>query len=298
RHINNVDYIKAGVSMFDGIKCLCESVRPLWIFSLNQDLLVEYLAKEWRIPFQTGFHQSVIDIVVKKEDGSHLGSIPVHTLITENLIKEPLDFIKSGDFGVNLFKIHGSLDIFMAEELNKIVKLAYLDEGGESVFGLLQRLNQKLAFWGPPKATNEIMYFDKNGVLQFFRRALITGTQKYKKHLLLALPKDFIQLFRSNLNHVSHLAVVGYGLGDNHINDILQDWLEFSENRQITIVNPGTKAIPQFLAHLQKQLTVRNETASEYFSLYNDNQPSLMNEIYRNIRKRLRDRTPRSLEKL
>jgi len=58
---------------------------------------------------------------------------------------------------------------------------------------------------------------------------------------------------------------VGYGFGDHHVNEVLKEWLEFSSDRSIEIVNPSLRDIPSFLLHLAPQVRIVNFGATEYF---------------------------------
>ena len=273
RHLLNLNCIHEGIRRFDGIRAIAKDTT-LWIFSLNHDLLIEFMAQEWTISLKTGFSTDLHEIRVTNEGGTPIGTLPVHRIMTDKLDSEPLNFLNRGENGINLFKLHGSLDTFMANDAKQMLKLSYTGHGGAVVLKQLRMVNEQLAFKGPPKATNHIMYFDEDGELQFLRKALIIGVQKYQKHLLLEIPKRLLQLCRHYLNHVSHLAVVGYSFGDIHVNQILQDWLEFSQDRRITIVDPVRRGIPQFLGHLASQVSVEDEAASRYFGRFSTCQPT------------------------
>ena len=41
KHVLNVAYIERNIRYLDGIKALVEKNRPLWVFSLNHDLIIE-----------------------------------------------------------------------------------------------------------------------------------------------------------------------------------------------------------------------------------------------------------------
>ena len=43
RHINNVNFIRRNSAYYDGISSFVDANRPLWIFSLNHDVIIECL---------------------------------------------------------------------------------------------------------------------------------------------------------------------------------------------------------------------------------------------------------------
>src|SRR5690242_9447040 len=59
RHVRNKDYIRRGLRYIEGIVGLAEVHSPLWVFSLNHDLVIECLAAEYGIPLNCGFSDSI-----------------------------------------------------------------------------------------------------------------------------------------------------------------------------------------------------------------------------------------------
>src|ERR1700691_3711211 len=45
-----------------------------------------------------------------------------------------------------------------------------------------------------------------------------------------------------------------------------RNWLELTEDRKIVIVDPGRKSLPAYFAHLAPQITVRQQTAGQFFT--------------------------------
>lgn len=101
--------------------------------------------------------------------------------------------------------------------------------------------------------------------MQFLRRTLLSGSQKFNEQSSQVLPKSMLKHFKSNINFVRELICVGYGFGDLHINDIMKSWLEFSADRSIKIVSPDARSIPPFLLHLAPQVELVPSGATEFF---------------------------------
>ena len=57
---------------------------------------------------------------------------------------------------------------------------------------------------------------------------------------------------------------IGYGFGDQHVNDALRAWLEFSAERRLEIVGPDAASIPPGLLHLATQVTLTRSSAADY----------------------------------
>jgi hypothetical protein len=69
------------------------------------------------------------------------------------------------------------------------------------------------------------------------RRSLLAGAHKFDPRRQRVLPPDMLKHFKANLNVASELLVIGYSFGDTHINEVLRDWLEFSDERALHIVD-------------------------------------------------------------
>ena len=95
---------------------LANDNRPLCVFSLNHDLIFEMLASRLSIPIKSGFTDTT-SILVK-----HLSStIPINfeLLPRDNIKNNTYRFFNYGEYGINLIKLHGSLDIFgFKDEVN------------------------------------------------------------------------------------------------------------------------------------------------------------------------------------
>src|SRR2546425_7747 len=60
QHVNKVKYIERNLRHLEGIVRLTEKNLPLWIFSLNHDLIIECLAAAYSIPLNSGFTTSLV----------------------------------------------------------------------------------------------------------------------------------------------------------------------------------------------------------------------------------------------
>ena len=104
--------------------------------------------------------------------------------------------------------------------------------------------------------------------MQFLRRTLLAGAFKFDQQSTQVLPHAFLKQFKDYLLQVSRIVCVGYGFGDDHINQILRQWLEFSRTRSIEIVAPGIKIYPPSIGHLSSQVTLVDAFATDYFERY------------------------------
>lgn len=58
RQVRNQHFCLGSLDSFEGINVLADQNKPLWVFSLNHDLVFEMAAAKFSIPLKTGFHAS------------------------------------------------------------------------------------------------------------------------------------------------------------------------------------------------------------------------------------------------
>lgn len=267
RHSNNANLIEQNLGSLEGIANLARDNSPLWIFSLNHDLLIECLAAKYSVSLHSGFSGEAILLPRRNGLGTKIGDLCAETL-TEAQLAKGMAFPTSGSSGINLLKIHGALDVFAYRDGKDFAKLIPDERTVRGIIEMLRIAQEELVYIDPQrpdpvKATNEITYADDDGVMQFLRRSLVAGTHKFDKRHGQVIPKEFLKQFESNINSVSTLICIGYGFGDLHINQVLRDWLERAPDRRLEIVSPGA-SVPSFLLHLSPQVGVFKEAASDY----------------------------------
>lgn len=271
RHVNNEELIDKQLQQYEGICSFVNGESPLWVFSLNHDLIVESIAEKFSIPIYTGFGPGRVTLPRRNKNGEKIGVIEAEVLTEDELENGAMYFPNPPRRGIYLLKIHGALDVFTFNEGNDLLKFLPDTDPLVSVGKVLRYANEELVYIVPGypgelvNATNEITYADDSGVMQFLRRSLLAGAYKFQEGRHQVLPKSMLKHFRSNLNAVTKLVCIGYGFGDLHINQVMRDWLGFSAGRSIEIVNPGLKDIPSFLLHLAPQVTLVDSGATDYF---------------------------------
>jgi|SRR6185437_12422357 len=261
--IRQTEYCLKILDAFRGIKHLMMSNQPLWIFSLNHDLVVEMLANLLDIELKTGFFDAT-PIVFNSY-------IETNNLLFENLTRVDINlnrfnFFSNNESGINLLKLHGALDIFAyGDELNyRKVKLEKNDpKSGTKLLKSIAEVNQQIVASDKINTLNESVFLDKQKQIQFSRHSLLSGAHKFSPNLSQIAPPEFLALFRLNINYMNELICIGYSFGDNHINEILKNWLSCN-NHNLTIVDPHGK-IPVFLTHLTPRITIVKKRATEYF---------------------------------
>ncbi|MGI0135298.1 MAG: hypothetical protein ACREBW_10120 [Candidatus Micrarchaeaceae archaeon] len=270
RQVNNNTFLSRRMPQYDGIRALAETTTPLWVFSLNHDVIVEMIAARLSIPLHSGFSGSVVTLPRRDASGRKKGEIRAEVLTNRDLEHGAMYFPNPSQPGIYLLKIHGALDVFTFNDGQDLLKLLPNTSGLEGVIDVLRAANEDLFYplpgapGGRAKATNEIVYADDQGEMQFLRRSLLAGAFKFDVRSSQVLPKSLLKHFRQNLNFVSTLISIGYGFGDLHINAVLREWLEFLPDRRLEIVSPSAQDVPPFLLHLIPQVTIVRSSTTDY----------------------------------
>lgn len=296
RQISNTQYSLSALDDYSSIKKLAEQNKPLWVFSLNHDCIIEMLAAKSDIPIKSGFNEEVI-IPMKTGDGN-THKIPFERLSRKSIIENRYDFFRHGEYGINIIKLHGALDIFgQNDELNylKIKPLNNKPESFSRQLQLINQINQDIALRDGVVCTNENIYEDESGKIQFLRKSLLSGAHKFTNKLSQIAPSEFLSLFKSNLNYADELICIGYSFGDKHIDDKIIEWMSFLGSRKLVIVNPGIENCPDRLKHLSGQVECEPIGASDYFIQQNNCKPTTMQDMLRRIRAVARDKVKREL---
>jgi len=273
----NIAYIEPAIKDLYGIKKLVEESNPMWVFSLNHDVNLEIIAAEYDIPVKSGFNE-IVALPARSEEGNIIGEIEFEYLSREDMENNKYDFFNTGEYGINLVKMHGSLDIFaQGDELNYL-KIRPKSLNCVTYITELKKVNEQLRDHPFVKIANEIAY----------SRALLAGAYKSNE--------QFVDLFKLNMKYVDEIICIGYGFGDSHINEAIEDWLSFSNERNLEIVNPSIDDVPASLANLCRQVSIKKIGCIDYFLSIDSSKDSTPNSFGRDIRGCLRNKLRQRIE--
>ena len=269
RHLRNSEYIKDHIRYLDGIKSFVVDNAPLWIFSLNHDLIIECFAAEFGIPIKSGFTEENIRLPRRSENGDVIGHLRAEVLPEDTIKRQGMPFLSRGQSGINLLKIHGSLDVFTFRDGRDVLKLLPDGDGIEGVLSSLRIANSELRYvepgWPDGLTTrNEIMFADDSGEMQFLRRSLLAGAYKFDPRHHQVVQNELLDYFRTDLNYLKTLVCVGYSFGDGHINRVIREWLEFDGERHLTIVSPDASRCPSEFLHVAPQVELVVSECTDY----------------------------------
>jgi len=296
RQVVNARFALSALDDFTSLKEMAEENKPLWVFSLNHDCIIEMLATKTDIPLKSGFNEDIC-LTMKTVDGSPQ-KIAFERLSRSSIDSNSFDFFRHGEFGINLVKLHGSLDIFgQGDEVNylKVKPLGNDPESYATQLKLIDRINRDISLRDRVVCTNENVYEDENGEIQFLRKSLLSGAHKFTKKLSQIAPSEFLSLFKGNLNYADELICIGYSFGDKHVDEQIIEWMSFLKSRKLTIVNPGIKDCPDKMKHLSNQVYCNGVGAADYFIQLKNGESTDLQNALRKIRAEARDRIRREL---
>ncbi|WP_288129835.1 SIR2 family protein [Microbulbifer sp.] len=279
---NTLKFLSEKIKDYYGIRSLINREGVINIFSLNHDIVFEEVLDYYKIPYKDGFYK-------RDNNYSHIAKFKVAT--SSELASGDLDFFNSNEHGANLIKLHGSLDVFAAEDKN-----LFLKSYGESSFvgsnyaeiRKIEDRNLEILQRDGVRATNELYANDRSGELQFLRRSLLSGAHKFKGQFDQIIPVSLLEFFTQQLKATDHLTVIGYSFGDEHINVVLEKWLE-CKSKTIEIYDPYRSNIPDGFSDHKDQFTLIKGGLTDYFLTFDSTQESWITKSKRAMFNTVRD---------
>lgn len=82
RHTKSRGFLDANLSHYDGLKVLAEQSAPLWVFSLNHDVVMEAIVARLGIKLHSGFSPKIVGLPLRDRLGRVKGILSAE-LLTE-----------------------------------------------------------------------------------------------------------------------------------------------------------------------------------------------------------------------
>jgi len=276
RQVEHRDSYREGLQYFEGIVPLARNNRPLWIFSLNHDVLIECIAALFGIEINCGFSQRTISLPCRNDDGKTIATLQAETLTDAEMASGKLPFCVPGWPGINLLKLHGALDVFVLGDSRDLIRLKPHDETFDAIIDALQIANEGLLTPtlttrlapDPLAITNQIPYIDRNGQPRLLGRTLRASAARLTDPFPQLIQRRRLEYFRGSLTKVDRLVAIGYGMGDVEVNEIVREWLESARHRRLEIVVPGAQQVSPFLQRLADQVELSPASATTYLERF------------------------------
>ena len=289
RHINYENYFKKSIPYYRGLKFFSERCKPLWIFSLNQDLVIEMICDEIDLILSDGYDENAVEIFpMFNEKAENIGDFTFKKILWSNVSLDNMFFLPKGREGVNLLKIHGSLGEYTYLDQSYLLKIKPNTRDISGWLNSLKNANENLKFFldGIPmiRSINEIQVTDGTGEMQFLRRTVLASRFKFSKEISQNAPKELLTLLDEKINDFKELIIIGYSFGDKHINEIIEKWVLSEEMRYIHIVDPFLKYLPQNIKIHEEKFTILNYSISDFLDLCSKNELDHEEKMIKNIR--------------
>jgi hypothetical protein len=272
RQVERRDSFREGLQYFEGLAHLARANRPLWIFSLNHDVLVECIAALFGIEVSCGFSPSRVTLPCRNGAGQSIATLTGTLLTDADMASGRLSFFKTGWPGINLLKLHGALDVFTLGEGRDLIRLLPAEETFDAIIDALQIANEglldaNLVASVVPEAlalTNRIPYLDAHNRLQTLGRTLLAGAARLTDPYPQLMQRRWLEYFRASLSEIERLVAIGYGMLDDDVNEVVHGWLQANPRRRLEIVAPGVAQVPAFLQPMSPQVELVPASATIY----------------------------------
>jgi hypothetical protein len=255
------------IKCYYGLTEYVSKTEPTFVYSLNHDVVFEEICSFLKIPLADGFYN----------DSKKFGHIAPFASISSGELEEgKLNFFEGSSQGINLIKLHGSLDIFAIEDMNYFIKARglgkYIGAHIDAVLSV-EKANNIICDRDQYRITNELTVEDETGEVQFLRRSLLSGGHKFKSEMSQIAPIAFLEYFNESLSEIHELTIIGYSFGDLHINNILEEWTS-TKGKLIKVFDPYMSKIPECICKNKTEVKVYNGGFTDFCLMWDSSKES------------------------
>jgi hypothetical protein len=231
------------------------SEQETWVFSLNHDLCVEYLALDFKIPITYG------------DDGKI--AFPVSNLDLKRQIefsfaeRKKLHVDNAGFFkgvrGINLVKLHGGLSELEYKDETLLCNLK-LDKSSSRQLADDFRLCNEMAYYHLGKKIGggkDRTITNQDGTLDIISNSMLAGGKKYSETSKIKEGEEKLKIFDDVLRNIDELTIIGYGFRDEHINFRISNALLLNQNLRVVIVDPVLASTPNCIKQFDFDSRIR-----------------------------------------
>ena len=212
--------------------------QELWIYSLNHDVIIEMLCKDLGFDLYVGGNKT-LQLPFNNLDSKRSITFTEVNNVESNL--DNLHFAKNSK-GINLIKLHGGINEFTYdEERKRLFVLPLVNETSEEyLLGLRDLLHKPHYFHNgrPIHTGSEIVIGDTDGEMQFLSPSILSGSRKYSPTIDDRKGEEKMAFFSNGIEIMDELYVIGYGFGDEHINNRIVRAMHLNEKMKIWVVDP------------------------------------------------------------
>jgi hypothetical protein len=255
RHVRNPEYHRLSLPWFQGLTGAVPPDAPLWVFSLNHDLHVEFMGIELGLPLAAGYPEERA-AGFYGPDGRRVW---FDRISRAELARYELGYPSTR--GINLVKLHGGLEVFAYKDRTELLRVRPDEHTVQAWTQALTRVEDL-----GERITGEICVRDNNGIEQFLRRTVVTGGFKFDERAGYNAPSELVEFFARKLEDFDELVVIGYSWSDHHINGPIEMWLNGAAHRRVVNVDP--RGLNQRADHLRSRVDERCLSTAEFLASF------------------------------
>lgn len=240
--------------------------QATWVFTLNHDLYLEYLALDLKVPITYG-DSNLLYFPLDNRGGTK-------KLIFSNSIQKDIAHINPGYFtdtkGINLVKLHGGLSEFHYKDHDEICNLSIDRQSSEELAKDFALIDQMRYYENGRSigAAKDMFVTGPDGNLDILTKSMLTGENKFSGTSKTKPGEEKLKIFDDVLRQVEELTIIGYGFGDEHINFRISNAMLLNPDLSIRIVDPYIKSIPHCIKQFDFDNRIRRAMcgAAEWFT--------------------------------
>jgi hypothetical protein len=244
------------------------SDNETWVFTLNHDLFMEFLALDFNIPITYGDNKNIIfplnNIVFDKK-------IEFTYSDTKTFNIESMNFFQN-KYGINLVKLHGGLSEFSYKDKSIMCNLN-LHTNSSFKFNNEFLLFENMSYWAQnckvPSGKDKVIT-NEDKELDIITKSMLMGGNKYSQTSNEKKGEEKLKVFDDILLELDEVTIIGYGFGDNHINIRLLNAMVLNKKLSIRIVEPNSISTPSFLQQFDYDNRIKKAQcgAMQWFEYY------------------------------
>lgn len=268
-HTILVDYQKAAFHLYQSnkepyrnFKNLINQNEETWIFTLNHDLFMEYLALDFDIPISFGDSHQISFRQDNRENFNKL--IKLTYTEREELTLENLSF-QTDEYGVNLVKLHGGLNELKYKDGQYLCNLSLDVENATELsnnFNDMMEMCHYLPNGEKLHSAQDWIITNMDNELDIAAKSMLTGGDKYSISYSQKKGEEKLILFSKKLEKIDTLTIIGYGFNDRHINNKIYRALILNPQLKIKIVDPYAKYPDCLLEFKDSIQLIRSDVAN------------------------------------
>lgn len=256
------DFYQIKKEPYKQFKNLISQDKETWVFTLNHDLFMEFMAKDFEIPITFGDKH---EISFRKDNKKNFDTIIPFSYSEKHELKLDNNLFFKDKFGINLVKLHGGLSEFKYKDGSYLCNLTLnVKDSSELMenFKNMVDMRHYMPNGEVIKSAEDWIITNMDNELDIAAKSMLTGGDKYSISFSEKDDEEKLILFSKKIEEMDLLTIIGYGFNDRHINNKIYKALILNPKLKIKIVNPYAE-YPDYLLEFKDSISlVRADVAN------------------------------------